>query len=72
MKTTRAANLLAAALAGALLFADCSHVGPKTVAVDRFDDDWQAKPALTAVMFFFTLSETGGSEKLPLITIPAQ
>jgi hypothetical protein len=36
------------------------------------DDDWQAKRALTAVMFFFTLADTGGAEKLPLITIPAQ
>jgi hypothetical protein len=34
--------------------------------------DWQTKRALTAVMFFFTLSDTGGTEKLPLITIPAQ
>jgi len=34
--------------------------------------DWQTKRALTAVMFFFTLAETGGTEKLPLITIPAQ
>jgi hypothetical protein len=36
------------------------------------DGDWQTKRALTAVMFFFTLAEAGGSEKLPLITIPAQ
>lgn len=36
------------------------------------DDDWQTKRALTAVMSFFTLSETGVSEKLPLITIPAR
>jgi hypothetical protein len=36
------------------------------------DSDWQTKRALTAVMFFFTLAETGASEKLPLITIPAQ
>ena len=36
------------------------------------DGDWQTKRALTAVMFFFTLAETGGSDKLPLITIPAQ
>jgi len=34
--------------------------------------DWKTKRALTAVMFFFTLSETGGNERLPLITIPAQ
>ena len=36
------------------------------------DSDWQTKRALTAVMFFFTPPETGGNEKLPLITIPAQ
>lgn len=34
--------------------------------------DWQSKRALTAVMFFFTLAETGDTGKLPLITIPAQ
>ena len=36
------------------------------------DGDWKSKRALTAVMFFFTLAESGGEEKLPLITIPAQ
>ncbi len=36
------------------------------------DGDWQTKRALTAVMFFFALAETGGNENLPLITIPAQ
>jgi hypothetical protein len=36
------------------------------------DGDWQTKRALTAVMFFFTLADTGGNEKLPLVTIPAQ
>lgn len=36
------------------------------------DGDWQTKRALMAVMLFFTLAETGASEKLPLITIPAQ
>jgi len=34
--------------------------------------DWQTKRALTAIMFFFTLAETGDTDKLPLITIPAQ
>ncbi len=34
--------------------------------------DLQSKRALTVVMFFFTLADTGSSEKLPLITIPAQ
>ena len=36
------------------------------------EGDWQTKRALTAIMFFFTLTETGNSDKLPLITIPAQ
>jgi len=36
------------------------------------DGDWRTKRALTAVMFFFTLAETGDPGKLPLITIPAQ
>ena len=36
------------------------------------DRDWRTKRALTAVMFFFTLAETGDPAKLPLITIPAQ
>jgi hypothetical protein len=36
------------------------------------EGDWQTKRALTAVMFFFTLAETGDTGKLPLITIPAQ
>jgi hypothetical protein len=36
------------------------------------DGDWKTKRAFNAIMFFFTLAETGGSEKLPLITIPAQ
>ena len=34
--------------------------------------DLQTKRALTVIMFIFTLSDTGSSEKLPLITIPAQ
>ena len=36
------------------------------------DGNWKTKRALTAIMFFFTLGETGGNENLPLITIPAQ
>lgn len=36
------------------------------------DSNWQAKRALVAVMFFFTLAETGGNNRLPVITIPAQ
>jgi hypothetical protein len=49
-------------------------------AVVRYRDYWfwvdngdlQSKRALTVVMFFFTLADTGGAEKLPLVTIPAQ
>jgi hypothetical protein len=36
------------------------------------DGDLKTKRAMTAVMFFFTLADTGGNERLPLITIPAQ
>ena len=36
------------------------------------DGDWKTKRALTAIIFFFTLAETGSAERLPLITIPAQ
>ena len=36
------------------------------------DGDRQTKRALTVVMFFFTLAESGSTERLPLITIPAQ
>jgi len=36
------------------------------------DRDWKTKRALTAVMFFFTLADTGSPDKLPLVTIPAQ
>jgi hypothetical protein len=34
--------------------------------------DFLTKRALTVVMFFFTLAETGSAERLPLVTIPAQ
>ncbi|MFV3308408.1 hypothetical protein ACNFBT_24365 [Pseudomonas sp. NY15181] len=36
------------------------------------DSNLAAKRALGAVMLFFTLAETSGNEKAPLITIPAQ
>ncbi|HWW00190.1 MAG TPA: hypothetical protein VNZ64_10885 [Candidatus Acidoferrum sp.] len=36
------------------------------------DGDWQTKRALTAVIFIFTLGETGSPERIPLVTIPAQ
>src|SRR5512138_998224 len=55
MKTTRARNLLPAGLAGALLLTGCSHLGPKTVAVDRFDystaiaDSWKQQTLLNIV-----------------------
>jgi hypothetical protein len=53
---------------------------PAAFAAVRYRDYWfwvengdrQTKRALTVVMFFFTLAETGSPEKLPLITIPAQ
>jgi hypothetical protein len=34
--------------------------------------NWQTKRALAAIMLCFALAETGGNDKLPLITIPAQ
>ncbi len=36
------------------------------------DADLRTKRAMSAIIFFFTLAETGGSDKLPLVTIPAQ
>ena len=36
------------------------------------DSDWKTKRALMAVMFFFTLADTGSPDRLPLVTIPAQ
>ncbi|WP_152223418.1 hypothetical protein [Pseudomonas sp. SCB32] len=36
------------------------------------DSDLAAKRALGAVMLFFTLADTSGNEKAPVITIPAQ
>lgn len=36
------------------------------------EGDWQTKRALTAVMYFFTLAETGNPDRLPMVTIPAQ
>jgi len=49
-------------------------------AAVRYRDHWfwvdesdaMTKRAFTAVMFFFTLADTGTEDKLPLITIPAQ
>jgi hypothetical protein len=36
------------------------------------DADWQTKRSMLAVVFFFTLAEGSGSERVPLLTIPAQ
>jgi hypothetical protein len=36
------------------------------------DRDCYTKRAFTAILFFFTLADTGSESKLPLITIPAQ
>ncbi|MCE5232536.1 MAG: hypothetical protein ABFC67_10140 [Mizugakiibacter sp.] len=36
------------------------------------DDDLRTKRAMSSIVFCFTLAETGGSENIPLITIPAQ
>ena len=36
------------------------------------DGDLKTKRALTAVMFFFTLTEKADEGQLPLVTIPAQ
>ena len=62
----------------------CIHSGKQRpasafVAV-RYRDYWfwvdegdlQSKRALTVVVVFFTLADTGAQEKLPLVTIPAQ
>jgi len=59
--------------------------GEKPAAADTFaavhyrdhwfwidDRDWRSKRAFTAIMFLFTMSDSGGNEQLPLITIPAQ
>ena len=55
MKTTRTRTLLAAALLGALALTGCTHLGPGTVAVDRFDyssaiaDSWKQQTLLNIV-----------------------
>ncbi len=46
------------------------HYRDKWFWVD--DRDWRTKRALSAVVFIFTMADTGGNEQLPLITIPAQ
>ncbi len=55
MKNKHKRNLLSAALAGALALTGCTHLGPKTVAVDRFDystaiaDSWKQQTLLNIV-----------------------
>jgi hypothetical protein len=36
------------------------------------NDDWKSKRTFSSMLFLFTLVDTGGSDKLPTITIPAQ
>lgn len=36
------------------------------------NSDWQSKRTIVAIMFLFTLADTGEEENLPMITIPAQ
>ena len=36
------------------------------------DRDWRTKRAFTAIMFLFTMTQNGGEQTLPTITIPAQ
>jgi hypothetical protein len=36
------------------------------------DRDWNSKRTLTTMLFLFTLSNTGGQENAPVLTIPTQ
>ena len=36
------------------------------------NSDWASKRTIVAIMFLFTLADTGEQESLPMITIPAQ
>ena len=55
MKITHRKTILAAALAGAVAVTGCTHVGPKTVPVDRFDystaigESWKQQTLLNIV-----------------------
>ncbi|HVN32078.1 MAG TPA: hypothetical protein VMT45_08820 [Thermoanaerobaculaceae bacterium] len=55
VKNQRPQSLVAAALVGALALAGCTHIGPKTVAVDRFDystaiaNSWKEQTLLNIV-----------------------
>jgi hypothetical protein len=55
MRTCRKNDLLAIALFGAVALTGCKHLGPKTVAVDRFDystaiaESWKQQTLLNIV-----------------------
>jgi hypothetical protein len=36
------------------------------------NDDWKSKRTFSSILFLFTLADSGGEQKLPTITIPAQ
>jgi hypothetical protein len=36
------------------------------------NDDWRSKRTFSSILFLFTLADTGGADRLPTITIPAQ
>lgn len=36
------------------------------------NDDWKSKRTFSSILFLFTLADTGGTQQLPTITIPAQ
>ncbi len=36
------------------------------------NDDWKSKRTFSSILFLFTLSDAGGTDRLPVITIPAQ
>jgi hypothetical protein len=36
------------------------------------NDDWRSKRTFSSILFLFTLADSGGEQKLPTITIPAQ
>lgn len=77
MNIIRTGRRVFAALVGLSVAAGCTHLGPKSVVVDRFDystaiaESWKQQTLLN-IVFFFTLADTGSSDRLPLVTIPAQ
>ena len=36
------------------------------------NDDWQSKRTFTSILFLFTLADTGGTQQMPVLTIPTQ